>query len=142
MRSRFQIGKFRIPRRPWDEHDYKANVGQFTKTKTNIGNLPRSRWKTMEIFKKVRFQSFNFTSKPKEYLLQTTKLWEKLIVLNRRKKKATKSKEDVNFVSLKRVKFVEITIVYSIELSDFLVFYFTLVSICKMEFKLLSTSSV
>ena len=56
-----------------------------------------NRWKTIEIFKKVKFQSFNFTSKPKGYLLQTTKLWEKLIVLNRRKKKRTKSKEDVNF---------------------------------------------
>ena len=65
-------------------------------TKTNIGNLPRSRWKTIEILKTVRFQSLNFTSKPKGYLLQTeTKLLEKLIVLNRRKKKATKPKEEV-----------------------------------------------
>ena len=44
----------------------------------------------IEISKKVRSQSLNFTSKPKGYLLQTTKLWEKLIVLNRRKRKATK----------------------------------------------------
>ena len=49
-------------------------------------------WKTIEILKIVRFQSLNFTSKPKGYLLQTTKLWEKLIVLNRRKKRATKPK--------------------------------------------------
>ena len=79
-------------------------VNFFTKTKTNIGNLPRSSWKTIEILKTVRFQSLNFTSKPKGYLLQTTKLWERLIVLNRRKKKATKPKEDVNFLSLKLLK--------------------------------------
>ena len=44
----------------------------FAKTKTNIGHLPLSRWKTIEILKEVRFQSLNFTSKPKGYLLQTT----------------------------------------------------------------------
>ena len=44
-------------------------VNFFAKTKTNIGNLPLSRWKTIEILKIVRFQSLNFTS-----LLQTTKL--------------------------------------------------------------------
>ena len=65
----------------------------------------------IEISKKVRSQSLNFTSKPKGYLLQRTKLWEKLIVLNRRKKKATKPKEEVN---LKRVKFVKMTIFYSL----------------------------
>ena len=117
-------------------------VNFFTKTKTNIGNLPPSRWKTIEILKTVRFQSFNFTSKPKGYLLQRTKLWEKLIVLNRRKKKATKPKEDVNFSSLERAKFVKMTIFYSLKLSYFLVFYFTLVFICKMNFILLSISSV
>ena len=63
----------------------------------------------IEISKKVTSQSLNFTSKPKEYLLQTTKLWEKLMVLNRRKKKATKPKEEVN---LKRVKFVKMTILF------------------------------
>ena len=61
-------------------------VNFFAKTKTNIDNLPLSRWKTIEISKIVRFQSLNFTSKPVGYLLQTTKLWEKLIVLNRRLK--------------------------------------------------------
>ena len=63
------------------------------------------------------FFTLNFscvTSKPKGYLLQTTKLWEKLIVLNRRMKKATKPKEEVNFLSLKRVKFVKMTIFYSV----------------------------
>ena len=86
----------------------------FTKTKTNIGNLLRSRWKMIEISKKVRSQSLNFTIKPKGYLLQATKLWEKLIVLNRRRKKATTPKEKVNFLSLKRVKFVKMTIFYSL----------------------------
>ena len=69
----------------------------------------------IEISKKVRSQSLNFTIKPKGYLLQATKLWEKLqIVLNRRRKKATKPKEEVNFLSLKRVKFVKMTIFYSL----------------------------
>ena len=36
------IGTFRIPRRPWDEHDCEANAGQLLcKNKTNRGNL---RW--------------------------------------------------------------------------------------------------
>ena len=42
------------------------------------------------------------------------KLWEKLIVLNRRKEKATKLNEEVNFLSLKRAKFVKMTIIYSL----------------------------
>ena len=87
------VGKLFIPRRPWDEHDCKANAGQLLcKNKTNRGNLPLSRWKTMEISEIVRFQSLNFTSKPKGYLLQTPKLWEKLIVLNRRKEKSDDAK--------------------------------------------------
>ena len=63
-------------------------VNFFGKTKTNIDNLPLSRWKTIEISKIVKFQSLNFISKPMGYLLQTTKLCEKLIVLNRRKEKS------------------------------------------------------
>ena len=36
------IGTFRIPRRPWDEHDCETNAGQLLcKNKTNRGNL---RW--------------------------------------------------------------------------------------------------
>ena len=99
------IGKFRIPRQSWDEHDCKANAGKLLyKNKINVGNLPRNSWKMIEILKTVRFQSLNFTSKPKGYLLQTTKLWERLIVLNSRKKKATESIEDVNFLNLKLLK--------------------------------------
>ena len=86
------VGKFRIPRRPWDEHDCKPNAGQLLFKKKNRGNLPLSRWKTIEISKIVRFQSLNFTSKPKGYLLQTPKLREKLIVLNRRKEKSDEAK--------------------------------------------------
>ena len=40
-------------------------VNFFAKTKTNMSNLPPSRWKTTEILKIVKFQSLNFTSKPK-----------------------------------------------------------------------------
>ena len=106
------IGKFRIPDGPGTSTTARLmRVNFFTKTKTNMGNLPRSRWKMIEISKKGRSQSLNFTSKRKGYLLQTTKFWEKLIVLNRRKKKATKPKEQVN---LKRVKFVKMTIFYSL----------------------------
>ena len=89
-------------------------VNLFAKTKTNIGNLLLSHGKTIEILKIVTFQNLNFISKSKGYLLQTTKLWEKLIVLNRKKKKATKTKEEVNFLSLKRVKFVKMIIFYSL----------------------------
>ena len=67
-------------------------VNFFAETKTNIGNLPLSRWKTIEILKIVRFQSLNFISKPKRCLLRPTKLWEKLIVLKRRKVKSDEAK--------------------------------------------------
>ena len=67
-------------------------VNVFAATKTNIVNLPLSRWKTIEIFKIVRFQRLHFITKSKRYLLQTTKLWEKLIVLNRRREKSEEAK--------------------------------------------------
>ena len=68
-------------------------VNFFAKTKTNIlGNLLLSRWKTIEILKTVRFQSLNFSSKPKGYQLQTTKSWKKLIVLYRTEEKSDKAK--------------------------------------------------
>ena len=87
-------------------------VNFFAETKTNIVNLPLSRWKKIEILKIVRFQRLHFITKSKGYLLQTTKLWEKQIVLNGRREKVTKPKEEVNFLSLKRVKFVKMTIFY------------------------------
>ena len=67
-------------------------VNFFAETKTNIGNLPLSRWKTIEISKIVRFQSLNFISEPKGCLLRPTKLWEKLIVLKRTKVKSDEAK--------------------------------------------------
>ena len=67
-------------------------VNFFAKTKTNIGNLLLSHWKTIEILKIVTFQNLNFISKSKGYLLQTTKLWEKLIVFNRRREKSEEAK--------------------------------------------------
>ena len=110
-----QYGSFVFPGSPRTSTIARLmRVKFFTKTKTNIGNLLRSRWKMIEISKKVRSQSLNFTIKPKGYLLQATKLWEKLIALNRRRKKATTPKEKVNFLSLKRVKFVKMTIFYSL----------------------------
>ena len=80
------VSKFRIPWRPWEEHDCEANAGQLlckNKKKNMQGNLPLSRWETIEILKIIRFQSLNFTRKPKGGLSQTTKLWEKMIVVNR-----------------------------------------------------------
>ena len=62
--------------------------------------------------------------------------------LTEERKKRRSPKEEVNFSSLNRVKFVKITLFYSLWLSYFLEFYFTLVYICKVEFKLLSISSV
>ena len=47
------IGKFRISRRPWDEHDCEANASQRL-WKKKKGNLTLSRWKTIEILKIVR----------------------------------------------------------------------------------------
>ena len=113
------IGMFRIPRWPWEEHDSEANAGGSTslQKQRQTVNLPLSRWKTIEILKIIRFQRLHFFSKSKGYLLQTTKLWEKQIVLNRRRKKVTKPKEEVNFLSLKRVKFVKMTILIFISFS-------------------------
>ena len=92
-------------------------VNFFAETKTNIVNLPLSRWKKIEILKIVRFQRLHFITKSKGYLLQTTKLWEKQIVLNGRREKVTKPKEEVNFLSLKRVKFVKKTVLIFISFS-------------------------
>ena len=77
---RMEIGKFRIPRRTWDEHDWEANAGQLL-GKTNIDKLRLSRWKTIQIMKIIRFQSSNFTSTLKGYLFQTEKLWKELVEL-------------------------------------------------------------
>ena len=79
-------------------------VNFFAKTKTNIGYLPLIRWKTIEIFKIVRFQSLNFTSKPKRYLFQTTKLWKKLIELNRTKEKRGKAEKRSKIFKLEKGK--------------------------------------
>ena len=79
-------------------------VNFFAKTKTNIGNLPPSRWKTIEILKIVRFQSLNFTSKPKRYLLQTIILWEKLIALKRIKIKSDEAKRRSKLFKLEKGK--------------------------------------
>ena len=79
-------------------------VNFFAKTKTNIGNLPLGRWKTIVILNIVRFQSLKFTSKPKGYLLGTTKLGEKLIVLKRRKLKSDEAKRSNKLFELEKGK--------------------------------------
>ena len=79
-------------------------VNFFTKTKTNIGNLPLGRWKTIVILNIARFQSLKFTSKPKGYLLGTTKLGEKLIVLKRRKLKSDEAKRSSKLFELEKGK--------------------------------------
>lgn len=79
-------------------------VNFFTKTKTIIGNLPLGRWKTIVILNIVRFQSLKFTSKPKGYLLGTTKLGEKLIVLKRRKLKSDEAKRSSKLFELGKGK--------------------------------------
>ena len=78
-------------------------VNFFAKTKTNIGNLPLGRWKTIVILNIVRFQSLKFTSKPKGYLLGTTKLGEKLIVLKRRKLKSDEAKRSSKLFELEKM---------------------------------------
>ena len=53
-----RLGKFRIelPDGPGASTIAKLmRVNFFAKTKTNKGNMPMSRWKTIEIFKTVRF---------------------------------------------------------------------------------------
>ena len=79
-------------------------VNFFAETKTNIVNLPLSHWKKIEILKIVRFQKLYFISKAKGYLLQTTKLWEKLIVLNRRREKSDEAKRRSKLFKLEKGK--------------------------------------
>ena len=80
-----------------------VRVSVFAKTKTNIGDLPLSRWKTIGILKITRFQSLNFTSKPKGYLLQIRGK-SALIVINRRKKKSDESKRRSKLFKLEKGK--------------------------------------
>jgi len=60
-------------------------VNFFAKAKTNIGNLPLSSWKTIEILKIVRFQSLNVTRKPKEKSDEAMKRGSKLFKLEKGK---------------------------------------------------------
>ena len=77
-------------------------VKYLAKTK-RIRKLRLSRWKTIAIMKIIRCQSSNFNSNLKEYLFQTTKLWEELVVPPEKEKKTQlKPREEVN-VSLKMV---------------------------------------
>ena len=110
-------------------------VNLFAKTNICAESLENDR-----SLKTVRFQSLNFSSKPKGYLLQTTKLWEKLIVLNRRKEKSDEAKRRSRLFKLEKGK---------VCLNDIILFQLIIVlltilfySLCKMEFKLLSISSV
>ena len=60
-------------------------VNFFAKAKTNIANLPLSRWKMIEILKTVRFQSLNVTRKPKEKSDEAMKRRSKLFKLEKGK---------------------------------------------------------
>ena len=94
------MGKFRIPQRPWDEYDCEANTGQWRQ------------WKTIEILKVVRFQSLNFTSKPKGL---NNKIVGKADHTSQKKEKKVRSpKEEVNFLSVKRVKVFKMTVFFSL----------------------------
>ena len=72
----------------------------FAKTKINIGNFPLRHWKTIVILKIIRFQSLNFTSKPKG----NNEIVEILRRINRRKKKATKPKRRSKLLKLEQGK--------------------------------------
>ena len=82
----FWIGKFRIPRRPWKENDCEANAGQLL-----YKNQNKDRYFAAESLE----NDWNLQNSEISKLLQKSKLWEKLIVLNRRKKKATKPKDEL-----------------------------------------------
>ena len=60
--------------------------------------MPLSGWKTIEILQIVTYQSLNITSKPKEYL------WEKLIILNRRKEESDKAEKRSKLFKLEKGK--------------------------------------
>ena len=76
------IAKFRIPDGSGTSVIARLmRVNFLAKTKTNIGKLRLSRWKTIQIMKIIRFQSSNFTSTLKGYLFQTAKLWKELVEL-------------------------------------------------------------
>ena len=72
-----------------------------------MDDLPLSHRTTKEFLKRVTFQSFNFTSQPKGCLLQTTKLWEKLTVLNRKTKKKSKAKRTSKLFKLKKCSLIK-----------------------------------
>ena len=66
------IGKLHIPRRPWDEHDYEANAGKLlSKNKNKHRQFPAEALENDKNLQNRRFQSLNFTSKRKGYLLPT-----------------------------------------------------------------------
>ena len=103
-----------------------------------LGNLPLRHWKTIETLQTLPLSQRDICCKQQN----CGKSWSYLTTLTEERKKRRSPKEEVNFLNLNRVKFVKITVFYSLWLSYFLEFYFTLVYICKVEFKLLSISGL
>ena len=75
-------------------------VNFFAKSKTNVGNLPLSLWKTIETLKKARFQNLNFTSKPKGYI----KIAAKADRTQKKKEKSDEAKRRSKFFKLEKGK--------------------------------------
>ena len=99
------------------QHHCETNACQLldkNKNKHTIGTgkLQLSCQELIEVMKRVRCQSLNFTSELKGYPFQTTELKEELIVLTGKCDETMEPKEEVNSLSLKMVKLIVKMIIF------------------------------
>ena len=74
-------GQVSYSRRPWDEHNCKASAGQLLcKNKNKHRQFAAESLENDRNLKHSNISKLKLISKSKGYLLQTIKLWEKLIV--------------------------------------------------------------
>ena len=72
-------------RQPWDEHNCKASAGQLL-CKNKHRQFAAESLENDRNLKNSNISKLKLISKSKGYLLQTIKLWEKLIVITEQKK--------------------------------------------------------
>ena len=78
-------GQVSYSRQPWDEHNCKASAGQLL-CKNKHRQFAAESLENDRNLKNSNISKLKLISKSKGYLLQTIKLWEKLIVITEQKK--------------------------------------------------------
>ena len=76
------MGKFRIPRRTWYEHDCEVNAGQLLgKNKNKHRQIAAESLENDTNHENNKISKLKVTSMLKGYLFQVAKLWKELVKL-------------------------------------------------------------